>query len=539
SFGNRIPTRAELQGLSAKAEDAGKYLAKLSGFERSTESERFERLKRYFRDGVPEAEEVSAQIENCNAVQDGLQRRLHLEEQESKEKKKLEDFALARERMEMARKLDEEKKAKDQKGKLLLAVMLLCLGALLGIVTLVTKLPWILWIPAALLMMAGLIFLVRPYVRGGAKESVPVGEEQLLARQEAESKNALEEMKQEMQRQEEIICEREGDVRSFLEGRGITYSRADAENLLYEMKNRMGEYRELLREQEEKDQAWQKLQEETKASEAELAAQIGKMGLSFSAKDQAQIKDFVAETLQSLTAYEREQREAQAAQDAREEFKKEHPELESGEAVLSEEEIREREEALRNAMQELAEAESQAHENVSVFNRNLDDAYENAENLQEKKERLEALRERRDLEAARYQLVEKTQEYLRTAKETFTARFMQPIKSAFDRYYELMTGEAGSGSEFQIDANMNIFRKEEGSFHDIEAQSEGYADLIGLCIRMALLDVMYEKEKPLVIMDDPFASLDDEHMKGAKRFLRAISERYQILYLTCHETRLT
>ncbi|MBR6478419.1 MAG: hypothetical protein IKS85_08220, partial [Lachnospiraceae bacterium] len=83
-----------------------------------------------------------------------------------------------------------------------------------------------------------------------------------------------------------------------------------------------------------------------------------------------------------------------------------------------------------------------------------------------------------------------------------------------------------------------IFRKEEGSFHDIEAQSEGYADLIGLCIRMALLDVMYEREKPLVIMDDPFASLDQEHLSGAKEFMKEIAEKYQILYLTCHDARI-
>ena len=117
---------------------------------------------------------------------------------------------------------------------------------------------------------------------------------------------------------------------------------------------------------------------------------------------------------------------------------------------------------------------------------------------------------------------------------------------ADDGYLELSAGnfwntdlKAGlKWDEFQIDANMCIFRKEEGVFHDVEAQSEGYADVIGLCIRMALLDVMYEKEKPLVIMDDPFASLDKEHLEGAKRFLEEISGRYQILYLTCHETRI-
>ena len=538
SFGDRIPTREELQRLGAKAEETEKHLARLSGFEISSESERYERLKRYFRDGVPKEEEVAAQIENCNAVQDGIQRRLHLEEQESKERKKLEDYSLARERMEMTRRQDAEKAAKERKGKSTLAILFIALGLLLGVLTVALRLPWLLWIPAVIMILAGAILFLIPLVRGGAKESVPVGEEQLLARQEAESRANLEGIKKEMQEREDAIKTCEDAIRSFLEGRGITYSRADAENLLYEMKNRMGEYRELVREKEEKEQDHQRRLEETKAHEKELAALLSSMGLSMETSDLAGIKKYVAETLQSLTSYEKEKREAEAAMAARDEFVKAHPELMSDEAVLSEEEIKQREEELAARTKELSEAESLAHESVSVYNRNLDDAYESAEALQEKKERLEALKERRDLETARYQLVEKTQEYLKAAKESFTARFMQPIKSAFDRYYELMTGVAGSGKEFQIDANMNIFRKEEGSFHDIEAQSEGYADLIGLCIRMALLDVMYEKEKPLVIMDDPFASLDQEHLSGAKEFMKEIAEKYQILYLTCHDARI-
>ena len=114
---------------------------------------------------------------------------------------------------------------------------------------------------------------------------------------------------------------------------------------------------------------------------------------------------------------------------------------------------------------------------------------------------------------------------------------MQPMKTAFDRYYELMTGRENAGSEFQLDADLSISRKEEGRFHDVEAQSAGYADVIGLCIRLSLLDAMYERESPLVIMDDPFTNLDEKHLFGAKKFLRKISEKYQILYLTCHETR--
>ena len=58
--------------------------------------------------------------------------------------------------------------------------------------------------------------------------------------------------------------------------------------------------------------------------------------------------------------------------------------------------------------------------------------------------------------------------------------------------------------------------------------------MIGLAARMALLDSMYEGEKPFIIMDDSFVNLDDTNLVGAKKFLDEISKEYQVIYLTCH-----
>ena len=93
-------------------------------------------------------------------------------------------------------------------------------------------------------------------------------------------------------------------------------------------------------------------------------------------------------------------------------------------------------------------------------------------------------------------------------------------------------------SDYRIDANLGITRKEAGDYHDIDLQSDGYADMVGMCIRLALLDVMYKGEKPPVIMDDPFVNLDRNHLDGAKAFLDEVAKEYQILYFTCHESRI-
>ena len=538
-FGGRIPERSELSRLSEKAEEAQRCLANAKNAEQQGESERFERLKRYFKDGVPEENLLVKQIENCNDMQDGMRQREHLEEQAEEEKRRLESRELELQRMETANALAAAKRGQEKKLRKMLGVLVFAAGLLLGVMTAAFRLPGLLWIPAAVLILAGAFVLLIPLARRTIQEDVPRSAEDVMGDQIKAERENLEELRRKLAETEENVRGLEREIKAFLEGQGISYSRVDAENVLYEMKNRAGEYRDLLREEEGKRKLLQDCLAASEAANGALDAELTRMGLSFGVTEHAQIRQWVSETLQGLSILEKERQEEETARKAKEAFEEAHPELgETGAEVLSEEEIQGREEAISQRTQELTGEEAQIHEAISSYRRNLEDAYEDAENLREKKDKLEALKEQFEQNKKRYRLVVLTQEYLQDAKEQFTARFMQPIKSAFDRYYGLMTNGGNAAEEFQIDANVNVSRKEEGSYRDVETQSEGWADLIGLCIRMALLDVMYEKEKPVVIMDDPFASLDPDHLAGAKRFLEAASKEYQILYLTCHEVRL-
>ena len=49
---------------------------------------------------------------------------------------------------------------------------------------------------------------------------------------------------------------------------------------------------------------------------------------------------------------------------------------------------------------------------------------------------------------------------------------------------------------------------------------------------------MYQKEKPFLVMDDPFVNLDEKRTEGGQRFLQEISKEYQVIYFTCHESRI-
>ena len=128
-----------------------------------------------------------------------------------------------------------------------------------------------------------------------------------------------------------------------------------------------------------------------------------------------------------------------------------------------------------------------------------------------------------------------TKKYLQEAKVSFTEKYMQPIMDGFSDYYEILTGSRPE--DYRIDANMAVTKKEAGLPRNIGFLSQGYRDLIAICMRMALVSAMYEDEKPPLIFDDPFVNLDTEKTEYGRKLLARIAKDYQIIYFTCHESR--
>jgi DNA repair exonuclease SbcCD ATPase subunit len=65
--------------------------------------------------------------------------------------------------------------------------------------------------------------------------------------------------------------------------------------------------------------------------------------------------------------------------------------------------------------------------------------------------------------------------------------------------------------------------------------SRGTLDQIYLACRLALLNLISEDKKPVVIMDDPFVTFDKPRRENALKLLKQLSKKYQILLLTCHD----
>ncbi len=189
-----------------------------------------------------------------------------------------------------------------------------------------------------------------------------------------------------------------------------------------------------------------------------------------------------------------------------------------------------------NQMIELADLKLEELKNAKAqYTKQLEDLQEQLDLRDEKQMELEELQTLQEDEIQKYNLIKLTHDFLQCAKEQFTAKYMDPIANGFSKYYKMLTHDVSG--EWVIDANINLKMREQGELRDTRWLSAGYQDLIGVCMRLALVEAMYKEEKPFLILDDPFVNLDKEKVAAGNELLLSVGEEYQVIYFTCHDSR--
>ena len=192
-------------------------------------------------------------------------------------------------------------------------------------------------------------------------------------------------------------------------------------------------------------------------------------------------------------------------------------------------------ESLADEMQVLSERMEERFQTIDSYQKQLSDLQESWDNVENMQEELEALQEKTEEGIKQYELLGMTKNLLEQAKSSFTAKYTEPVMQGFRKYYRILTGT--ECENYQMDANTRLQVVEGNMPRDIGYLSLGNRDLIGICMRLALVEAMYEEQKPFLILDDPFVNLDENRTKGAMRFLTEIAKEYQVIYFTCHGSR--
>lgn len=192
-------------------------------------------------------------------------------------------------------------------------------------------------------------------------------------------------------------------------------------------------------------------------------------------------------------------------------------------------------ESLAEEMKVLSERMEDRYKSIRSYQDQLSSLQESWENIENMEGELENLQETTEEKLKQYSLLEVTKGLLEEAKSSFTAKYTEPVMVGFRKYYQILTGT--ECENYQMDANTKLQVIEGNMPRDIGYMSLGNRDLIGICMRMALVEAMYEERKPFLILDDPFVNLDENRTRGAIRFLAEIAKEYQVIYFTCHSSR--
>ena len=192
-------------------------------------------------------------------------------------------------------------------------------------------------------------------------------------------------------------------------------------------------------------------------------------------------------------------------------------------------------ESLTEEMKVLSGRMEERFQTIRSYQEQLSSLQEAWDQVESMEDELEVLQEDIDRRSRQYELLGTTKKLLEEARSSFTARYTEPVMEGFRKYYRILTGM--ECDNYQMDANTRLQVIEGNMPREIGYLSLGNRDLIGICMRMALVEAMYETTQPFLILDDPFVNLDENRTKGAMRFLGEIAKEYQVIYFTCHGSR--
>ncbi len=144
--------------------------------------------------------------------------------------------------------------------------------------------------------------------------------------------------------------------------------------------------------------------------------------------------------------------------------------------------------------------------------------------LEEEKARLER----------RLLAIRSAKELLARARANMATRYLDPIESHCRRYAQIL---GFGGGQMRFTGEGLPVLEENAALRPLGYYSAGMRELLDFCVRVALAETLFTSYRPPLILDDPFANLDDEKTARAKALVQELSKKYQILYFTCKQER--
>ncbi len=145
------------------------------------------------------------------------------------------------------------------------------------------------------------------------------------------------------------------------------------------------------------------------------------------------------------------------------------------------------------------------------------------------------LEESGNADKEKLEAIERTMSILSEARQNLSGHYMDKLKSNFAEYLN-KAGIQNSGAV--LDSSFNISLESYGNMHPVMSESSGIRDIIYLCARFALIDALFENDRPCVVIDDVMNNMDEDKFEKAIKMTEDFARKNQVIYLTCNASRM-
>ena len=143
-----------------------------------------------------------------------------------------------------------------------------------------------------------------------------------------------------------------------------------------------------------------------------------------------------------------------------------------------------------------------------------------------------AVDEERKVAVRRLDVADCVVKLLECAKDNLSRSYLPRLCA---RTTQLLQEVTQSPLSVAVDRNFTVSVREKGQTKPMSEFSRGIREIILLCFRVALSELLYDGAIPFVLIDDAFVNFDEQNFVRATTLLKKLSANAQVIYFTCHD----
>ncbi len=137
------------------------------------------------------------------------------------------------------------------------------------------------------------------------------------------------------------------------------------------------------------------------------------------------------------------------------------------------------------------------------------------------------------VEEQKFATADRVSALLTQAKENLSGGYLPKLKTRVSQLVDFVTN---GQYEVSLDGKFAIRIRENGQTKQLSCFSRGVREIVLLCFRVALSELLYDGAVPLVVVDDAFVNYDEDNFVRATALLKELATKCgtQVIYFTCH-----